>query len=362
MFFSSYNYSNYHQVTQYIMRILHVLFTAELGGLEQAFIDITDGLSHKGHHMISLVRDDAPYIAPLHDRTTVVHANPSGFYDVRAVLRIRALLKKHAPDIIIAHAPKAIQVCHYARIGLGIPLCGVMHSYRFKRAVKADYLIALTSHMKQAIAARGYPAQRCFVIPNSIIVPECPPEPPAIHSPLRLGILARLVPEKAVGDIFEIAAQLIAQDIAVEVHIGGEGPEKVALQDKARHLNITTYWHGWVSDKRDFFDGIDIFCLTSHYEPYGIVLAEAFIHGTPVVSYNAEGPSNIITSGKNGMLCEVGDVTAFAAACKRIFESAECAQSFAEQGWNYAQYISRPRVAQLWDDCLASLTSVRKSG
>jgi len=43
-----------------------------------------------------------------------------------------------------------------------------------------------------------------------------------------------------------------------------------------------------VHDKRTFFAGVDVFCLPSHHEPFGIVLIEAMAHAMPVVSTTAK--------------------------------------------------------------------------
>ncbi len=62
---------------------------------------------------------------------------------------------------------------------------------------------------------------------------------------------------------------------------------------------------------RALFLSADIFCMPSHYEPFGAVFSEAMLHGVPCV-----GPrrymSEIIADGETGWLVEAGDAPALA--------------------------------------------------
>ena len=72
------------------------------------------------------------------------------------------------------------------------------------------------------------------------------------------------------------------------------------------HKNIKLL--GWIKNKNDFFNQIDIFCSISKIEPFGIVILEAMARGIPVICSKCNGPKDIIRSGHNGMLIEINNL------------------------------------------------------
>ncbi len=66
--------------------------------------------------------------------------------------------------------------------------------------------------------------------------------------------------------------------------------------------------------KRDFFAGIDVFCLPSRSDSFGLVLLEAWANGVPVVVYRAGGPADLVRDGVDGVQVRCGDTAGLAAA------------------------------------------------
>jgi glycosyltransferase involved in cell wall biosynthesis len=98
------------------------------------------------------------------------------------------------------------------------------------------------------------------------------------------------------------------------------------LEDKVEFL-------GWVKDKESFYFNIDIFCLPSLHEPFGIVLLEAFKYCKPIVSSAAEGPKEIISDGVNGLLTPIGDYVALAKQIEMLNDDWEIAKKIAKGGY-----------------------------
>jgi UDP-D-galactose:(glucosyl)LPS alpha-1,6-D-galactosyltransferase len=73
-------------------------------------------------------------------------------------------------------------------------------------------------------------------------------------------------------------------------------------------------WRGFVKGDpyRILNEGVTALILTSRFEGFGMVLAEANQRGIPVISSDCQsGPSDIIIPGKNGYLFPEGDMKAF---------------------------------------------------
>ena len=102
--------------------------------------------------------------------------------------------------------------------------------------------------------------------------------------------------------------------------MAGNGEEDNFLRAlaKAKGLDEILEFTGWVENQHEFFDKIDVFCLPSHHEPFGIVLLEAMAQSLPVISTDSEGPSEIIQNGINGILVPKSNEIALANAIKEL--------------------------------------------
>ncbi|MBY0407641.1 MAG: glycosyltransferase, partial [Rickettsiales bacterium] len=218
------------------MHILHALFSPSLGGIEQAFLDITQALTAQGHHVTAMLRPDAPFRAEVEPHASVITVKPKGYYDIRSIWRVRQALGKVKPDVIIAHAPRTVCVLSAARWGMTVPLCGVAHGYKLPRMMRADHLVALTPHMAQAMQDAGYKG-RVSVIPNMLSWPHRHPHHVRRHVPV-IGAMGRLTPEKGFTELMQALQLLAVRGVAFEAHIAGEGRERGMLEVMAREMGL----------------------------------------------------------------------------------------------------------------------------
>ena len=86
-------------------------------------------------------------------------------------------------------------------------------------------------------------------------------------------------------------------------------------------------------DKKAFYTGLDVFCLPSRHEPFGIVLLEAFCYGTPVVSSDSEGPKDIITPNFDAVLVGKGSAQELAYGLLHVIKNPELAAKMAANGF-----------------------------
>lgn len=59
---------------------------------------------------------------------------------------------------------------------------------------------------------------------------------------------------------------------------------------------------------RDLYQGADVFCMPSRYEPFGIVFVEAMLHALPCVGARAWAMPELIDDGATGWLVDPGNV------------------------------------------------------
>jgi glycosyltransferase involved in cell wall biosynthesis len=77
-----------------------------------------------------------------------------------------------------------------------------------------------------------------------------------------------------------------------------------------RRLADKVSFLGYRPDIPELLQVMDVFCLTSLREGLPLGLVEAMAAGLPVVGTNVEGIRDVVTQGEDGVLVELGDVTA----------------------------------------------------
>ncbi len=316
------------------MRIVNVMFAKTGGGIEQAFVDYCEGLRDRGHEVTAITAPNAWAIAQLRERgintKTLWNINE---YDVIASFRLGRVIKSLNADVVIAHANRAFGLTRRA-IKNHVPLVGVVQNYSTRRYGAADAVFTTTNDLISTLEKQGIPAGDIYHIPNMVECRELPHRPTRRNPPV-IGTLGRFVAKKGFDIYIEALALLKARGLPFTAVLGGNGEEEKALRDlaKAKGLDKHLEFLGWIGDRKSFYNSIDIFCLPSHHEPFGIVLLEAFANGVPVVSGASEGPKEIITPNYDALIVEKGDAALLADALAKFLNDAPLAERMAANGY-----------------------------
>jgi glycosyltransferase involved in cell wall biosynthesis len=295
------------------MRIINVMLAKGLGGgIEQSFLDYSHVLQALGHEVHSVVHPKVEVLKLIDAPPAQVHTLANmGEWDIFASWQLGRMLSGLKPYVAIAHGNRALRLLARAHAR---PLVTVMHNYKI-RAAYAHAVIAPTRDLMRHAAEQGVARERLHVVPNMVRVPAEMPVRTWQKKPV-IGAMGHLVAKKGFEVLLPALAILRSRAVEFRAMIAGDGEEMDALKSQALREGIgyEVEFLGWVKDKREFFDGVDIFCLPSHHEPFGTVLLEAMAQGLPVVSTASEGPSEIISNGMDGTLVPAGEATALADA------------------------------------------------
>ncbi|WP_405315472.1 glycosyltransferase family 4 protein [Lactobacillus helveticus] len=75
---------------------------------------------------------------------------------------------------------------------------------------------------------------------------------------------------------------------------------------------------GWVDNPTAYMKVMDVGCLLSRWEGFGLVLPEYMACGVPIVATNVDAIPNIVDNGKNGLLVDQDDYKAVSEMIKKV--------------------------------------------
>lgn len=323
------------------MRIVNVMIGKAWGGIEQAFVDYCDALDLKEHPVFAItdirgqakdkIRKDGNI-----QSLSIKFSRYNWFVVPGLYLKLRAF----KPDLIIIHSKKAIPMFKFLARLLKIKVVGVAHNPKFKLINQCDGIFSITQYQKDIFISKGFDQDHIFVIPN-LIKEERVYKVRKFNEPPVVGVIGRFDPMKGFSDFVRALDLLKQEKIAFKAIIGGSATknyqdeyEMVRGLVKEKGLQNEVEFLGWINDKDDFYDQIDIFVLPSNFEPFGIVLLEAMVRSIPVVSSLAEGPKEIYSKTKAAYTFPVNNFEGMAKAIKEALADEVKSQLIARNGFD----------------------------
>ena len=286
------------------MKILNAIHAQGIGGVEQVFRNYTEVLSAGGHDVALLISENG-----FDNFSAKKIFRLKNFSQISDLFHLIYILRKFAPDVVLCHSNRLMKWVRILRFFSKAKFVAINHGITFKHSLHCDFAISINQEIADKVSRAGLAAARSFVLPNVIRVDQNYFEKKIQTTPT-LGIYGRLEPRKGF-DILIKAAEILAkngQDFRLKIG-GFEVPGSYGWQtikDLAAASEIVDKCHfvGTVFDKKKFFEDVDIFCVPSREEPFGLVILEGFLFSTLVISSNSDGGKFLIKNDENGLLFE----------------------------------------------------------
>jgi glycosyltransferase involved in cell wall biosynthesis len=280
----------------------------KFAGTEQAFLDFTEAMLLQKNTTHTLIRPNAIFKEELQKLkpSQEFYVDITNIWNLKAIWKIVKIIRQIQPDIVMCHSGKTAQFLQFARFFTRyFPILGINHSYNPHKYKKtADYAGVINTYF-QKVAKNERKKGTTFLIPNMIRIKKAEKfQIKKWHKPVVLGFLGRITNSKSPEAPIKALAILKKQGIDINLKIAGEGDSLNEMKNLVANLGIKNRveFLGWIKDKKKYFDSIDIFCMPSTTESFGIVLLEAMKNSVPVITTNTWGPNDIFKNGTDGLI------------------------------------------------------------
>jgi glycosyltransferase involved in cell wall biosynthesis/O-antigen/teichoic acid export membrane protein len=192
-------------------------------------------------------------------------------------------------------------------------------------------LIAVSGELGQILEERNHRAE-VAVVPNGLDANAC-----VTRRPPRRGIayLGRIEIAQKGLDLLLRSYAKVAGQIEQDLHIGGDGPDRAALEDLAHALGVSSRVHfiGRVAadDRFQWLAGADLLAMPSRYETFGMVAAEALAVATPVVAFDIPCLREVVGEDA-GVLVPPFDVDRYSQALRAVASDPSLAAELGRSG------------------------------
>ncbi len=339
-----------------LLNCVHILETAqpECSGICRMIADIAKYARSSGYEISVLFLREGPLVAAMRDAGISASAVSwtAGRGDLAGAWRVRRWLREHPAQIAhLHHGGRSVRtVCRLAGVaavvqhvhGRIFEPSGATISPRDFRAV--DAVIACSQAVADCL-----PGLHPEVIYAGVETSSHPPATVAPVGPLKLGVLARLIPLKNVESLIQATATLADMGIEVETEIAGSGPSESSLQDLVASLGVAerVRFLGWRTDVDRLLAAWDALVIPSLEEAFPLSALEAMAAARPVIASRVGGLSELVVDRVTGRLVPPGDTDALVRCIAELAIDRPRLALMGGEGWKRVhELFSASRMAQ----------------
>jgi glycosyltransferase involved in cell wall biosynthesis len=209
---------------------------------------------------------------------------------------------------------------------------------------RARYIHGLTDAvLDKTIADYGLEPELAAVVGRGLSDRRTSPADPCSNGagePARVLFVGRIERRKGVDVLLEAARELIGEGAPVRFTLAGPEADRGVLEEFSRHaaaepeLRAAVRLAGPVPEAEllKLYAEADIVCVPSRYESHGIVLLEAMMFGKPIVTCPVGGIPEIVSDGREALLCPPEDPHALARSLRSLVGDRELRARLGAQG------------------------------
>ena len=331
-------------------KILMLITTLTFGGAETQVVRLSKELKESGFSVAvaCMIAPDA-YVEELEQSNIPVHSlgMRRGIPDVRAVFRLRSLIRMFKPDVMHCHMYHANILGRITRLVCRIPVL-VCTAHNLKESSEKggptwhkELLYRLTDRLADRttiICNAAYerysrvgavPKAKLTMIPNGVSIENFSPSSERRAAARKaLGIdskfvwlaVGRLVKQKDYPNLFRSLQAMKDRDFVLL--IAGGGPLQQFLQAECRERGLDEHVRFCGTSERmlDLYNAADAFVMSSEYEGLSVALLEAAAMALPAVVTDVGGNAEVVVNGETGYVVPPQNAESLAVAMTRLMD------------------------------------------
>lgn len=220
-------------------------------------------------------------------------------------------------------------------------------------AQKAKKIIVPSVYLKKIVGAWGIAQEKITVVHNAFDASlpaqskEVLQEKLHIESQSLISV-GRFVPWKGFLKLLAAFREVQKKFPKAMLRIVGEGPDRNMIAQKIQELglNKSVVLTGALSQSAvlECIKASDVFVLNTGYEGLSHLLLEAMALGTPIVTTDVGGNTELIENGISGILVAYNDVVGLCEGMERILADHEFAVSLREHAQDTVKSFNKERM------------------
>lgn len=169
--------------------------------------------------------------------------------------------------------------------------------------------------------------------------------------------------QKRIDLLLQIWSKIESYASGWMLNICGDGTDGAMLKQMKEDMGLkNVLFRGFVKPE-DYYRQASIFCMTSAFEGFGLVLAESAAYGCVPMAFDSyEAASDLITDGENGKLIKPFDVDAYAQTLKELIENEDFRMRLGKNAKRDVGRFEPDRIMNQWEELFEKVTNQRHKG
>ncbi|SFV63112.1 Alpha-1,4-N-acetylgalactosamine transferase PglH [hydrothermal vent metagenome] len=356
------------------MKVLFTISSLQSGGAERVLSTLANYWSRKGWDITILVVSSKNRFYKIDENIKIISlldnykSSSSKLQILYYIKGIRETIKSEKPDIVISFITLMNILVLLATRGLNVPILISERNYFDQLRKKSLKVLRRVLYPKSSamVVLSEYDYNKYDYVDSKKI----------IFNPLNIeNILDVNIDNKekiliAVGSLsYQKGFSMLIEALSKidfkgwKFLIIGEGSLREELEELIREYNLedNVYLIGKKSNIFDYYKKASIFVLSSLYEGFPNVLAEAMAHGCASVAFDCKtGPSEMINDGVNGYLVEANNIDLLSKRIESLIDNGNIRKKFSEESLKIKEKLELNKITAIWESYIVETIKSQK--